>query len=84
MRRGRPIALLSLDREEQETLDRWARRPKTAQALAQRARVILGCAAGATNTQVARDLGLTNQTVGKRRERFRRRRLDGLLDEPRP
>ena len=84
MRRGRPIAPLVLDREERETLDRWARRPKTAQALAQRARVILACAAGATNTQVARDLGLTKQTVGKWRERFRRKRLDGLLDEPRP
>jgi transposase len=84
MRRGRPITPLVLDREEREALDRWARRPKTAQALAQRARVILGCAAGASNTQVAGDLGLTKQTVGKWRERFRRKRLDGLLDEPRP
>lgn len=83
-RRGRPIAPVVLDPEERETLDRWARRPKTAQALAQRARVILSCAAGAINTQVARDLGLTNQTVGKWRERFQRKRLDGLLDEPRP
>lgn len=84
MKRGRPIAPLVLDKEERETLDRWARRPKTAQALAQRARLILGCASGASNTCVARDLGLTDQTVGKWRERFRRKRLDGLLDEPRP
>jgi transposase len=40
--------------------------------------------AGGSNTEVADDLGLTKQTVGKSRERFRRRRLDGLLDEPRP
>ena len=52
--------------------------------MAQRARLILGCAAGRTNTVVARELRLTKQTVGKWRSRFLARRLDGLLDEPRP
>lgn len=84
MQRGRPIAPLTLTQEERETLERWARRPKTAQALAERARLVLACAAGRSNTEVAEDLGLTKQTVGKWRERFRRKRLDGLLDEPRP
>ena len=46
MRRGRPIAPLSLKVEERETLERWARRPKSAQALAQRSRMVLECAAG--------------------------------------
>ena len=64
--------------------ERWARRAKTAQAVAQRARLILGCAAGKTNTVVAHELRLTKQTVGKWRHRFLARRLDGLLDEPRP
>src|SRR2546422_3344058 len=81
---GRPIAPLQLSREERETLERWVRRPKSAQALAPRARVILACAQGKTNTAVAQQMHLAKPTVGKWRSRFVARRLDGLLDEPRP
>src|SRR5207253_1651530 len=81
---GRPIPVLRLTDDEREALERWTRRPTTAQALAQRARVILACASGRTNTRVARELRLTKQTVGKWRSRFVAARLDGLLDEPRP
>ena len=81
---GRPIPLLRLTDDEREALERWTRRPTTAQALAQRARVILACASGRTNTRVACELRLTKQTVGKWRSRFVAARLDGLLDEPRP
>ena len=84
MRRGRPIAPLSLRVEERETLERWARRPKSAQALAQRSHIVLECAVGNPNTAVAQKLGVTYQTVGKWRQRFVEQRLDGLLDEPRP
>jgi transposase len=49
-----------------------------------RARIVLRCAAGEDNTQVAEELGVTRQMVGKWRRRFLERRLDGLLDEPRP
>ncbi len=84
MRIGRPIAPLTLTDSEREVLQRWTRRPTTAQALAQRARVILECAADETNTRVARKLRLTKQTVGKWRSRFLTKRLDGLLDDPRP
>ena len=84
MRTGRPIAPLTLSSEERETLGNWARRPKSAQALAQRARIVLEAAAGNSNTTVAHKLGLTKQTVGKWRQRFVDQRLDGLLDEPRP
>lgn len=84
MRTGRPIPPLTLTDDERDTLERWSRRPTTAHALAARARVILGCAAGQSNTAVARELRLTKQTIGKWRTRFLRQRLDGLLDEPRP
>ena len=84
MRTGRPIPPLTITLAERETLERWARRPTTAQAVAQRARLILSCAAGRTNTRVAHDLRVTKQTVGKWRTRFLAKRLDGLLDEPRP
>jgi hypothetical protein len=61
MRTGRPIAPLSLTVEERQTLERWARRPKSAQALAKRSRMVLECAAGNPNTTVARKLGVTHQ-----------------------
>jgi transposase len=73
-----------LTTEERDTLERWARRPTTAQALALRARLVLRCAAGETATAIARDVHVTKQTVGKWCGRFLARRLDGLLDEPRP
>lgn len=84
MRKGRPIPTLTVTSDERETLERWARRPKTSQALAQRARIILACAEGQTNTTVAERLRVSKQMVGKWRSRFRNKRLDGLLDEPRP
>src|SRR5437899_1254490 len=73
-----------LTADERATLEGWVRRPKTAQATALRARLILGCAAGKTNTIVARELRVAKQTVGKWRSRFLAKRLEGLLDEPRP
>jgi transposase len=81
---GRPKADLVVTADERATLERWARRPKTAQALALRARIVLTCATVSANTAVARRLGITHQTVGKWRARFVARRLEGLLDEPRP
>jgi transposase len=84
MRRGRQLTPLSVTSEERESLERWTRRPKTGQALAQRARIILESATGKSNTEVARRLRVTNQMVGKWRRRFLEKRLDGLLDEPRP
>jgi transposase len=84
MRTGRPVAELVITAGEKAALERWSRRPKSAQALALRSRIVLGCAQGESNTAVAQKLGITKQTVGKWRSRFLERRLDGLLDEPRP
>ncbi len=84
MRKGRPITPLHLSIEERNTLTRYVRRPKTAQHLALRSRIVLRCAEGLTNKAVADELGISRPTVGKWRSRFVERRLDGLLDEPRP
>ncbi len=81
---GRPIPPLQLSREERETLERWVRRPSSARALCLRARIVLACAQGENNTRVAQHMHVSKPTVGKWRGRFVARRLDGLLDEPRP
>ena len=83
-RTGRPKQVLVLEPAEREQLQRWARRPKTEQRLAMRSRMVLRCADGLDNDEVAVELGVHPKTVGKWRRRFLDRRLDGLWDEPRP
>jgi transposase len=75
---------LVLTEEERKTLENWTRRRKTAQALAMRSRLVLLCAEGLSNQEVARRLRVCGATVCKWRGRFVRARIDGLLDEPRP
>jgi transposase len=84
MPRGPAAVSIELSDGERETLQRWARRRRSAAGLAQRARIVLACAQGRTNTAVAAQIGVSVPTVRRWRGRFAERRLDGLLDEPRP
>jgi transposase len=83
-RPGRPKARLVLTDAEREQLQRWARRAKTSQALARRAKIVLACAEGKDNKAVAAELRTTEHTVSRWRGRFTHKRLDGLHDEKRP
>jgi transposase len=83
-RPGRPKAGLVLTDAEREQLGRWARRAKTSQVLALRAKIVLACADGKDSKRVAAELRTTEHTVARWRGRFVRQRLAGLTDEPRP
>jgi transposase len=76
--------VIELTDEERGRLEAWSRRRKTSQALALRSRIVLAAADGAANYEIAEQLGISRPTVTKWRNRFAQRRLEGLLDEPRP
>ena len=76
--------LIELTVEERAQLEAWARRPKSSQALAQRARIVLLAGEGRRNVDIVREVGCSPPTVVKWRQRFATDRLDALVDEPRP
>jgi transposase len=84
MRTGRPKLPLELLPADKEKLMLLARRPKTAQRVAVRSKIVLRAAEGQSNQHIARVLGIAGATVGKWRERYRSRGMEGLADEPRP
>jgi len=84
-KRGRPPVEITLTGPERRQLESWARRHSTAQNLALRCRIILLCEdATLTGKDIAVKVGCNPATVSKWRKRFAERRLDGLIDEPRP
>lgn len=84
MRTGRPKAELTLSEDERDILRGYVRRHSTAQMLSTRARIVLACATGRANVEVAEEVGVHPNVVGKWRRRFVRDRIAGLFDEPRP
>ena len=77
-RRGPRLPDLAVTDEERVRLQRWARRRTSSQALAMRCRIVLACAQGASNTEVAERLGVSRPTVTTWRSRFLAHRLEGL------
>jgi len=84
VRTGRPKPPLTVLPADQEKLELLARRPKTAQRMALRSKIVLRAGKGLANQEIARQLNVTGATVGKWRERYRIRGMGGLCDDPRP
>jgi len=69
MPRGRPVAPVPLSEEERSGLLGIARSRSLPHAVVRRARVVLACAEGESNAAIAKRVGLSRITVGKRRHR---------------
>ena len=83
-RAGRPTVAIELSGDERETLQRWARRHSSSQALALRCRIVLAGAEAGTNNELAAELGVNRATVAEVAAPVRADRLEGLVDAPRP
>jgi len=81
--RGRRAIELELTQAEWTELQALAARRSTAQGLALRARIILACADGGLNHEIAARLDTCAHTIGKWRRRFAEHRMEGLRDNPR-
>src|SRR5881397_2749041 len=84
MAMGRPKATLELSSGQRQQLESIAGSRSLPAGLVNRARIVLMSAAGETNQQIARRLGLSQATVGKWRRRFWQQDVTGLHDELRP
>lgn len=82
MKMGRPVKELAVTEAERSGLEAMIRRSSTGQAVALRARIVLACAGGKSNTEVAAELGVGRMMAGRWRERFRQGRISGLKDKP--
>jgi transposase len=81
--RGRPTKRISLGEEEREELERLARQKRKSRNVAFRAQIILKCAEGVHDVEVAKSLRTSGSTVGFWRTRFVKGGVNGLFDEPR-
>jgi hypothetical protein len=77
-RQGRLTVAIVLSDDDRQTLERWARRCTSSQALVLRCRIVLACAVGLSNMPAGKRLGVHQATVGKWRGRFATRGLEGL------
>ena len=80
----RRATAITLDDQERQTLQRWARGRSTPARLVLRAQIVLRAAEGLENLGIAEELGTGRLTVARWRNRFATGRLAGIeKDAPR-
>ena len=79
----RVAAVIELSEDEEPELRAVLRTRSASQQQAMRARIVLLAAEGASNTEIAREVGVSLPTVGLWRRNFSERRMEGLQDAPR-
>ena len=84
MPRGRPIAPVTLNRDEKNQLLSIARSRSLPHGIVRRAQIVLACADGEPNASIAKRMKLNPMTVGKWRRRYLQQGLQGLHDQLRP
>ena len=84
MKTGRPKRPLNVSADERQQLEAWASSRSLAHGQVRRAKIVLMSLDGMSNTAIAARLGLSMQTVGKWRDRYRAEGIQGLYGEARP
>jgi hypothetical protein len=77
-RRGRRVKRLALTHREKVLLESWSCSEKLSRSLVLRARIILACASGQKNIDVARKNGASPLLVSNLRQLFLRHGVEGL------
>jgi transposase len=73
--------IIELTEKEQKALTRLVRGRRTEVRVVKRAQLVLAAARGLENRQIAKDLSLTRETVGRWRSRFAEKRVDGITKD---
>lgn len=80
----RVAPIIQLTTEQRKTLTRLVRGRRTEVRVAMRAKIVLAAARGLENQEIAEELGITRETVGRWRSRFVEQHVEGILkDRPR-
>src|ERR1700739_2521127 len=77
---ARPVRGLVVDSDQRRELEALVRASTTPQRTVQRARIILACADGLSQTEVSERVGVRRRIVSKWCGRFRKQGLAGLAD----
>lgn len=75
---------ITLTQDQKEQLEKIVRSHSAERRLAERAEIILSCASGKQNQEIAQEYGTSEIRVGKWRKRFAQYGIVGLEDEQRP
>ncbi len=72
---------IQLTREQRKALRRLVNGRRTEVRVVKRAQIVLAAAQGLENQEIAEELGITRETVGRWRSRFAEKSVEGLTKD---